>query len=49
MDELTRMIDRTDQVINFYVKCPEGKRGRLVKFGWKIRGKKQKMHIRMRT
>lgn len=33
MDELIRMIDRTDRVVNFYVKCPEGKRGRPMNAG----------------
>jgi len=33
MDDLTRMIDRTDQIIKFYVKCPEGKRGRPMNAG----------------
>ena len=27
-DNLLRLIDQTDAIINFYVKCPDGKRGR---------------------
>ena len=27
-DQLLRLIERTDDIINFYVKCPDGKRGR---------------------